>query len=436
MKFMKLNLKNFQKKSCRVFHYFSPHHHHSPFTPMPKRERDPEPTSPHASSKTSRLHPPRTCAAAGCTASVVLPLNEIPLCERCNNNLADLSDSAGLHWFTCHIDPSFIRWSSHPAVLPPTSLPLAAPQPLPSTYTNALAVSAAARAIRAADCLLICAGAGMSCDSGLPDYRGSSGFYRMGGKDIAMDAVNFHPDRGADFLLSMGFITTMKSEFRQKKPHDGYHVLKRMADAKAQSSSSFVLTSNIDAYFLRAGFDEDHVYESHGSCNLLQCTKGGTWEDSCDSGIWKWPTILNESGENMIQIDEHLRVTDECVSMLPRCPKCGAYARPHVSHSTDYPEDVVPTRKSRQERALVDWLESIGNKKLVVLEVGCGTSIHSLRSETEIIIGKRQMIEKDEGATTLIRIDPGNADVPVGHVGVRMKAMEALVGIEKEILMM
>tara|TARA_B100000780_G_C21005767_1_gene402572 strand:- start:376 stop:621 length:246 start_codon:yes stop_codon:yes gene_type:complete len=81
-------------------------------------------------------------------------------------------------------------------------------------------------------------------------------------------------------------------------------------------------------------------------------------------------------------------------------------------------------------------LESIGNKKLVVLEVGCGTSIHSLRSETEIIIGKRQMIEKDEGATTLIRIDPGNADVPVGHVGVRMKAMEALVGIEKEILMM
>ena len=147
-------------------------------------------------------------------------------------------------------------------------------------------------------------------------------------------------------------------------------------------------------------------------------------------------TILNESGENMIQIDEHLRVTDECVSMLPRCPKCDAYARPHVSHSTDYPEDVVPTRKSRQERALVDWLESIGNKKLVVLEVGCGTSIHSLRSETEIIIGKRQMIEKDEGATTLIRIDPGNADVPVGHVGVRMKAMEALVGIEKEILMM
>ena len=33
--------------------------------------------------------------------------------------------------------------------------------------------------------------------------------------------------------------------------------------------------------------------------------------------------------------------------------------------------------------------------------------------------------------TTLIRIDPGNANVPRGHIGVKMKAMEALIGIEK-----
>jgi len=36
----------------------------------------------------------------------------------------------------------------------------------------------AARAIRDADALLITAGAGMGVDSGLPDFRGSEGFWR------------------------------------------------------------------------------------------------------------------------------------------------------------------------------------------------------------------------------------------------------------------
>ena len=40
------------------------------------------------------------------------------------------------------------------------------------------AIKAAARAIRDADALLIGAGAGMGVDSGLPDFRGTEGFWR------------------------------------------------------------------------------------------------------------------------------------------------------------------------------------------------------------------------------------------------------------------
>ena len=39
-------------------------------------------------------------------------------------------------------------------------------------------VRQAAEAIRAADALLITAGAGMGVDSGLPDFRGTQGFWR------------------------------------------------------------------------------------------------------------------------------------------------------------------------------------------------------------------------------------------------------------------
>jgi NAD-dependent SIR2 family protein deacetylase len=399
---------------------------------------------------TSRLIGPpiRTCAAAGCNRAADSPVGSVPLCNSCNDSLAILSESVGLHWFTCHIDTSFIRWSSHPDILPPTPLPLGTSLSLDSNYTNNLAMMSAAQAIKQADAVLIVAGAGMSCDSGLPDYRGAKGFYKMGGKDIAMDAVNFHPDRGGDFFLSMGFISTMISEFREKSPHEGYHVLHRIARSKHESQSSnssiqnhFVLTSNIDAYFLRTGFHENALYESHGSCNLLQCTKGGSWDDSCDSGIWHWPT-----GDFSHIVGTDLRVTPETRSLLPRCPKCNSFARPHISHSTDYPEDVVPTRKQQQEEALLNWLRGMKNKSLVVIEVGCGESIHSLRVETEIIVGKRLSHSSSSDSndtssfksktisnetTTLIRIDPGNANVPRGHIGVKMKAMEALIGIEK-----
>jgi NAD-dependent SIR2 family protein deacetylase len=375
--------------------------------------------------KSAIAFPPRCCAAAGCTTSVHTAPHQVPLCATCNERLIQLSVApTSLHWFTCHIDTSFIRWSSHPNILPPTPLPLGASVALSSDYTEATAVRAAAQALFDADAVLIVAGAGMSCDSGLPDYRGEKGFYRMGGKDIKMDAVDFHPNRGADFLLSMGFITAMIDEFRQKKPHQGYHMLKSLCDLK-KAPNYFVLTSNIDAYFLRAGFNEEYMYESHGNCQLLQCCNGGTWDDACESGIWNWPTdyILPSR-------DDNIRITQADALQLPRCKKCNSYARPHISHSTDYPEDIVPTRKTKQEKSLLKWLTDQQRSKLVVIEVGCGTSIHSLRVETEIMVGKRPL---SGPRTTLIRIDPGNANVPLGqHVGVKMTAMSALTKIETE----
>ena len=73
--------------------------------------------------------------------------------------------------------------------------------------------------------------------------------------------------------------------------------------------------------------------------------------------------------------------------------------------------------------------------------MGCGESVHSLRVETEIMVGKRVMSTTGVTAatavpvpsTTLIRIDPGNANVPAGHIGIQMKAMEALIGIEERL---
>ena len=41
-------------------------------------------------------------------------------------------------------------------------------------------MQAAANAVRRADRILVCAGAGFGVDSGLPDFRGSQGFWEVG----------------------------------------------------------------------------------------------------------------------------------------------------------------------------------------------------------------------------------------------------------------
>jgi hypothetical protein len=46
--------------------------------------------------------------------------------------------------------------------------------------------------------VLVVAGAGMSCVSGLPDFRGKQGFYRVGGgQEVRMEQINFHDEEAA-----------------------------------------------------------------------------------------------------------------------------------------------------------------------------------------------------------------------------------------------
>ena len=70
------------------------------------------------------------------------------------------------------------------------------------------------------------------------------------------------------------------------------------------------------------------------------------------------------------------------------------------------------------------WLAAERRSKLVVLEVGCGTSVHSLRLDSEIVAASAR-------SAKLVRVDPGDARVPEGanHAGVALGAEAALVAL-------
>jgi NAD-dependent SIR2 family protein deacetylase len=123
----------------------------------------------------------------------------------------------------------------------------------------------AARLVRGAGALLICAGAGMGVDSGLPDFRGPEGFWRayppyrrlgLGFTDLA-DPVHFIDDP----QLAWGFYSHRLALYRCVTPHVGFAVLRRWAERWPTR----IFTSNVDGQFQRAGFPEAAVTECHGS---------------------------------------------------------------------------------------------------------------------------------------------------------------------------
>ena len=134
-----------------------------------------------------------------------------------------------------------------------------------------------ARWAKAAEAVLVVAGAGCSVDSGR-DFRGSAGWYRIDNTDVPTDHVNFHPSSD-HFLTSWGLIASMTSAFRKHVPHAGYDAVVTALFRNSQISGTlrgFVITSNIDGYFERAGVPASSIYEAHGAVNYLQCTSGGT----------------------------------------------------------------------------------------------------------------------------------------------------------------
>ena len=118
------------------------------------------------------------CRANGCNKVLLITeteKNTVNLCSSCNNRIQRLCDKEGMHWFTAHLDESYIMASSRPEILPSSTLPLERVSP---DHSPVEAIRLARTVIKEATSILILAGAGASVDSGLPDFRGAKGFYR------------------------------------------------------------------------------------------------------------------------------------------------------------------------------------------------------------------------------------------------------------------
>jgi NAD-dependent SIR2 family protein deacetylase len=266
----------------------------------------------------------------------------------------------------------------------------------------------AADVLRSADALVIAAGAGMGVDSGLPDFRGTEGFwkaypaYAKLGLDFASMANPQWFARDPEF--AWGFYGHRLGLYRATNPHPGFELLRTWA--ARMRHGAFVFTSNVDGQFQKAGFPEERILEVHGSIHFVQCLGG------CQG--------ITPATPYTVEVDPE---TFRARPPLPSCKACGKLVRPNILMFGDWGWDSA--RTEAQEERLSQWLDALGpTAKLAIVECGAGTAIPSVRHFSE------RMAAAHKG--TLIRVNVREPEVPAGHIGLPMKALEALRGIAEE----
>jgi len=258
----------------------------------------------------------------------------------------------------------------------------------------------AAAAIRNADALVITAGAGMGVDSGLPDFRGDHGFwnaypmYRRLGLSFVQAANPEHFER--DPAFGWGFYGHRTNLYRATVPHEGFKIIRGWLAELGQEH--FVVTSNVDGQFQKAGFAEESILEVHGSIHHLQCLS------PCSNAIW--------DNREEIPVDENTMRAQQ----IPKCVRCGGVARPNILMFGDF--SWLSDRTRRQEREFDEFLTDHSGEQLVIIELGAGTAIPTIRYMGERLAGRSRGV--------LIRINPREAQAPDGQISIATGALEGL----------
>lgn len=240
-------------------------------------------------------------------------------------------------------------------------------------------------------------------DSGLPDYRGDKGFWKSYPMYEPLninyyDAANpYHFSN--DPAFGWGFYAHRIDLYRNTTPHRGFSLLQEWIERYRMEH--FVVTSNVDGQFQKAGFAAAKIYEVHGSIHFLQCLR------PCSNDIW----------ENTEEMPVDLG-TMRARSIL-RCSRCGDVSRPNVLMFGDF--SWISDRSDRQEQNYRAFMKNCPSP-LAVMEMGAGTAISTIRNLSE-------NMGRVKGAA-VIRINPRDYRIAKPHVSLPCGALEGLLGIE------
>lgn len=116
--------------------------------------------------------------------------------------------------------------------------------------------------IRESNYTVVLTGAGMSTESGVPDFRSVGGWWRNINPQTVANINAFHDN----YELFKDFYTMRLEKLRECKPHAGHEVL---AKWEKNGYCHLVATQNVDGFHQAAG--NTKVTELHGNIHKVRC---------------------------------------------------------------------------------------------------------------------------------------------------------------------
>ena len=176
-------------------------------------------------------------------------------------------------------------------------------------------------------------GAGVSTESGIPDFRSPNGLYAQKyphppEQMISRSFFDAHPAEFFDFYCDR----MLALDAEPNRAHQ------KLAELEGNGTLSAVVTQNIDGLHQKAG--SKHVYELPGSVLRNFCMGCG----------------------KAYPVERLLKLRAQSADGVPRCPACGGIVKP----------DVVLYEEPLDERTLSGAVAAIGNADLLVV---AGTSL-------------------------------------------------------------
>ena len=253
-------------------------------------------------------------------------------------------------------------------------------------------IDRAAKNIRNTDCVIIGAGAGASTAAGI----------QYGGKRFTDNFAEFIKKYGEYYMTDMyaaGFYPYPSEE--AKWGYWSKHALMNRFDPPAlplytelydivKNKEYFVLTTNVDHQFYKAGFDEKRIFATQGDYGKIQCQK------ACHPKTYDAKDLFRK-------MDKARR---DCLipsELVPKCPVCGGNMAMNLRCDNYFVEDEAWHEAADR---YAGFLEQHKDKKVVLLELGVGFN-------TPIIIRfPFEKMVRENSSYSLIRMNMDEAVVP------------------------
>ena len=234
------------------------------------------------------------------------------------------------------------------------------------------AIEAARALIGSAKRIVVLTGAGISTESGIPDYRGPQGVWTKNPAAEKMATLqNYVSDPE---LRKLAWQRRLQSETWNAQPNVGHRAV---VELERQGKLHTLITQNIDGLHQRAGSSAERIVEIHGTIHEVMCLQ-------CDERA------------PMQRALDRVRAGEED----PPCRSCGGMLK---SATISFGQSLVQEDLMRADRAAraCDLLLAIGST-LAVYPIAAVVPL-AKRSGARLVIVNGDPTEMDELADVVVR---------------------------------